>query len=338
LHEWRGELLRDAILSRELLQSRVDRTLATDPANDRINNRMNGEAGGASAPFALSPDGNNTNFNTSLTQWGSAMSEADKEAIESARKQLSKDAKLPQPAKLKAPKLDLWARAHHSPFEADDTKIGDALTTYVGGDYRVDRDLLVGGLVQVDESNRGLTAGPGSIAGQAYMAGPYMAYRVTPNITVDAKTAWGVARDSAMADSASTSFATNRMLSEAGVSGSWDINKWQLSQKGAVTYVDETSTAAIPGVAGTSVDSTRLRVGPELKRQIDVGANKSIEPFVYYKKSLNMDQVGGLDLTGSQDSVGGGLTLNKPNAYQIRATPDFTETAAESIDNSVAGR
>ena len=59
---------------------------------------------------------------------------------------------------------------------------------------------------------------------------------------------------------------------------------------------------------------------------------------MYYRKSLNMDQVGGLDLSASQDIVGGGLTLNKQNSYQIRATADFTETIAETVDNSVAGK
>ena len=41
----------------------------------------------------------------------------------------------------------------------------------------------------------------------------------------------------------SARFATQRMLSEAKVKGSWAINQWQLSQSGAVTYFDETSNA-----------------------------------------------------------------------------------------------
>ncbi|MGI8724179.1 MAG: hypothetical protein ACR2J1_02200 [Methyloceanibacter sp.] len=44
------------------------------------------------------------------------------------------------------------------------------------------------------------------------------------------------------------------------------------------------------------------------------------------------------ELLQRQDIVGGGLTLNKKNSYQIRATADFTETIAETVDNSVAGK
>ncbi len=327
-------------LSRELMQRRVDRTLATDPANERIDKRFNQTGAAEAQPFAIAPDGKNTNFNTSLTQWGSAITGAEKARFEKAREELAKKKiKLPRELTAANPKLDVWARAHHTAFEADDRKVGDALTTYVGADYKVRRDLLVGGMVQVDETERGIDANaPGSVAGQAYMAGPYMAYRVTPGITLDAKTAIGVAEDSAVADTGSADFATNRMLSEARVTSNVAIDKWTLTQKGAVTYIDERSSASVPGVAGSAVDATRLSVGPELKRPIDAGDGKSLEPFVFYKKSLNLDRGGPLDLSGSQDIVGGGVSLNKQNAYQIRATADFTETQAEKLDNSVAGR
>ena len=327
-------------LSRELMQRRVDRTLATDPANERIDKRFNQSGAAEAQPFAIAPDGKNTNFNTSLTQWGSAITGAEKARLEKARDELAKKKiKLPREIVAANPKLDVWARAHHTPFEADDRKVGDALTTYVGADYKLRRDVLVGGMVQVDETERGTDASAaGSVAGQAYMAGPYMAYRVTPGITVDAKTAFGVAQDSAVADTESADFATNRMLSEARVTSNVAIDKWTLSQKGAVTYIDERSSASMPGVAGAAVDATRLSVGPELKRPIDAGDGKSLEPFVFYKKSLNLDRGGPLDLSGSQDTVGGGVSLNKQNAYQIRATADFTETQAEKVDNAVAGR
>ena len=48
-------------LSRELMQRRVDRTLATDPANDRIDKRFNQTGAAEAQPFAIAPDGKNTN-------------------------------------------------------------------------------------------------------------------------------------------------------------------------------------------------------------------------------------------------------------------------------------
>ena len=69
-------------------RARVDRTLATDPT------RRPRPAGltttvaphGDVVPlFAMTADGDNTNFKTSLTQWGSALSVADQETLKQAQ-------------------------------------------------------------------------------------------------------------------------------------------------------------------------------------------------------------------------------------------------------------
>jgi hypothetical protein len=83
------------------MQRRVDRTLATDPAGDRFRwlNASSG-AGTATPPFAITLDGDNANFNTSLTQWGAALSDDDQEVLKDARKAFGDDASLPKAAKL----------------------------------------------------------------------------------------------------------------------------------------------------------------------------------------------------------------------------------------------
>lgn len=122
-----------------------------------------------------------------------------------------------------------------SPKLGDVGKEGNALTTYVGADYRLRRDLLIGGLVQLDNSHQTILAAPEAVDGTAFMAGPYMAYRVTPHIVLDAKAAWGAGHETATAATASADYATSRMLSEARVSGNWGWDRWQLSQIGGLT-------------------------------------------------------------------------------------------------------
>jgi hypothetical protein len=99
----------------------------------------------------------------------------------------------------------------------------------------------------------------------------------TRNIRLDAKAAWGIAHDSAISGAERLSLDTNRMLTEAKLTGNWGWNAWQLSQSGAVTYIDETG-GGITGLAETSVDVTRFTIEPELKRHIDTGNGASIEP------------------------------------------------------------
>jgi len=239
-------------LAKSLMQGRVNRTLATTPADERFT-RLNTPGTSAVVPFDMTPDGSNTNFRTSLSQWSASLSAADearlKEVIEASEKALP----LPQKVTPAPSKVDVWAEGRREDF----TGAGDAVTTFMGADYRASNNLLLGGMVQVDEANQTTLATPDAAAGTAYMTGPYLAYRVTPHITLDAKAAWGMGEDSAIVGDARTDFATQRMLSEAKVTGQWGWQGWRLSQSGAISYLDETS-ANIPGIAGTSVDVARL--------------------------------------------------------------------------------
>jgi hypothetical protein len=114
------------------------------------------------------------------------------------------------------------------------------------------------------------------------------------------------------------------MLTEARLTGNWGWNSWQLSQSGALTYIGEMSDG-IAGLAATSVDHTRFTVGPELKRHIDGGNGASIEPFAFFKSSLNLAEAG-WGAPVAQNTIGGGVMLAKPDKYSIRAAADFTES------------
>jgi hypothetical protein len=316
-------------LAQDLLQRRVDRTLATDPAGDRFR-RLNasGAPGTATSPFAVTPDGDDTNFTTSLTQWGAALSDADQEVLKDARKALGDDASFPKAAKLPAPRFDLWAQGRSESFTDNgaETKEGSALTTYLGADYRWYRTLLLGGMVQLDDSRQNVLAVPDAADGRAFMIGPYLAYQITPNVTFDARAAWGTSHDSAVAGTDTTSFATGRMLGEAKLSGNWSFDHWQLSQSGAITYLDETS-ANIAGVQMPAVDTARLSVGPRLKRHIDIGNDNSVEPFAFFTSSLDLADTG-LAAPIAQNTVGGGITFAKPQRYDISASADYTESTS----------
>jgi hypothetical protein len=54
------------------------------------------------------------------------------------------------------------------------------------------------GMVQLDDSRRSVLASPDASEVAAFIAGPYMAYRLTSNLLLDAKAAWGTAHDSAI--------------------------------------------------------------------------------------------------------------------------------------------
>ena len=86
-------------LARDFSRRRVDRTLATDPAAERLC-RLNRNAAPntGSALVSMTPGGSSTDFNTSLSQWGSALSAADAETLEQAKLSLDKNISLPSPS------------------------------------------------------------------------------------------------------------------------------------------------------------------------------------------------------------------------------------------------
>lgn len=323
-------------LAKDLMRRRVSRTLAVGPASDRLD-LLKTPGTAAVTPFVMTPDGGNANFTTSLSQWSSSLSAADREKLKAASEASGENLPLPQPVQ-DARKFDLWAKGRREAFGKDGrvTKEGSAVSTFMGADYRLDKDLLIGGMLQVDEAHQTILAAPDAVEGSAYMAGPYFAYRVTPHIVFNAKTAWGNAQDNAIAGSASEAFATQRMLSEAKVSGQWGWEGWQLSQSGAVTYLDETSIG-LAGASETSVDVTRLSVGPEVKRRFQAGENLSIEPFAFFKSSVDVAETGLAD-PSALNTIGGGVTLAEPDSYSIRATADYSEHTESTNPGEAKGK
>jgi hypothetical protein len=196
---------------------------------------------------------------------------------------------------------------------------------------------LVGALIQLDQAHENVMGAPEAFGGAGYLAGPYLAYRITPNVVFDAKAAWGGAQDIGLQGSHSDSFVTTRSLSEARLVGKWNWDNWQFSQTGSIMRAGELSHAALPGVPGTQVDVTRVMVGPELRRKFDAGDGNLLEPFVFLKTSLDLDD-SAAEPALPKNMVGGGFVLSRPNEYSIRATADYIGTTETEFRDVLTGR
>jgi hypothetical protein len=96
-------------LAASLSRACVDRTLATDPLGDRgrqLDNTITPQSDIVPL-FAMTADGDNTNFQTSLTQWGSALSIADQQTLKQAQEEVGGDLILPKTVK-RRPDFDIW--------------------------------------------------------------------------------------------------------------------------------------------------------------------------------------------------------------------------------------
>jgi hypothetical protein len=231
----------------------------------------------------------------------------------------------------------VWAESRQAPFQT----VGGAqalTTTYFGADYRLGSDLLLGAMVQRDDRILTLPIDGEVTATDAYLAGPYAAYRLSSNLVLGGRAAFGETSNGTALLSEETDFTTNRLLTEARLSGSWGLGEWQLMPAAAVTHVDETSIAAIPGVAETSVAMTHFTAGPEVRRPIDMGFGSSLEPFAFFKTSFDLDDLK-IGPGAARNTVGGGLVVNDADGYVIQAIGNYSETMGAAIpDPSLAGK
>jgi hypothetical protein len=231
----------------------------------------------------------------------------------------------------------VWAESRQAPFQT----VGGAqalTTTYFGADYRLGSDLLLGAMVQRDDRIVTLPIDGEVTATDAYLAGPYAAYRLSSNLVLGGRAAFGETSNGTALLSEETDFTTNRLLTEARLSGSWGLGEWQLMPAAAVTHLDETSIAAIPGVAETSVAMTHFTAGPEVRRPIDMGFGSSLEPFAFFKTSFDLDDLK-IGPGAARNTVGGGLVVNDADGYVIQAIGNYSETMGAAIpDPSLAGK
>jgi Autotransporter beta-domain len=231
----------------------------------------------------------------------------------------------------------VWADSRQEPLQAVDR--GPALTTtYFGADYRLGSDLLLGAMVQRDDRIVTLPISVELTATDAYVAGPYAAYRLSSNLVLGARASWGKASNGWTLASEEADFTTDRLLTEARLSGSWGLGEWQLMPTAAVTHVDETAISAIPGLSETSVTTTRFTAGPELRRSIDLALGSSLEPFAFFKTSFDLDDIK-VGPGTARSTIGGGVVVNAADGYLIQAIGDYSETVGAAIpDQSLAGK
>jgi hypothetical protein len=232
----------------------------------------------------------------------------------------------------------VWLDTRQAPSQSVSLDAPAQTTTYFGADYRLGSDVLIGAMVQRDDRTANLPIGGEVTAPDDYLAGPYAAYRLSTNLVLGARAAWGETSNGAPLLGETQSLSTSRLLSEARLSGNWDFGQWQLMPAAAITYTDDTSVASISGLSDATVQTTRFTAGPQLRRQIDAGDAGILEPFAFFKTSLDLESVKVMPGM-ARNTLGGGVVLSQPDGYSIQAIADYSETVgAELPDQALTGK
>jgi hypothetical protein len=151
-----------------------------------------------------------------------------------------------------------------------------------------------------------------------------LTYELTPNVVLGAKSDWtqgsSAARDSTLGEH----FATDRTQSEGSVTGKWGWGNWQFSQGAAAGFSNERASTATSSLTNAESDAAYFRAGPEVRRKFDAGDGKSVEPFAFYNKNIDLNNP--VLNSAVQSTLGGGLTVAKPDSYTLNATAGYSES------------
>ena len=180
-------------------------------------------------------------------------------------------------------RFDVWGEAYFSRLSYGEHE-GDFSLYYVGGDYRLSDDLLVGVLVQYDQFDaRG--GGEGAAEGDGWMAGPYITARIGPNLFADARAAWGQSDNRVTPLGLVTdAFDTDRQLYSASLIGRFDLGpNTRISPELAVRYLREEQHAYTDSydvlVPSQIVDLGELSFSPRIDHAIALSDTWTMRPF-----------------------------------------------------------
>ncbi|MCP4781241.1 MAG: autotransporter outer membrane beta-barrel domain-containing protein, partial [Hyphomicrobium sp.] len=244
------------------------------------------------------------------------------------------------PLQVPRTELDIWVEGQFSRYTDDlggINRTGDFRILYLGADYVLAPGVLVGALIQVDDTKEDINGSDrtGEIDGTGWMVGPYFMAKLLDNLFFDARAAWGQSnndiwlQDGKLDTYRTGSFETERWLATATLTGVHTYGGFRLSPElglayGYESYATYTNSLGQP-VKGASANIGRLTGGVELGYQIQMRNGTTIEPMVGITGIWNFDSTplkidGVLQQTDeSRAKVEGGLQISTPSGLGLRA-------------------
>ncbi|WP_017931628.1 autotransporter outer membrane beta-barrel domain-containing protein [Robiginitomaculum antarcticum] len=299
---------------------------------DRLQNRTGGSSGMSLNGFALP---GSRKLPVSLSVTGSDM------RASSSLSAIGKDG-------LAGGKIDIWGEAYRSNFTIQN-RDGDFSIYYLGADIKVSDDMLIGVLGQVDDID--FDGNIGGLGGDGWMVGPYVTARVSPNLFLDARVAWGKSDNEISPFGTYTdTFETNRTLVAATATGELPLSESVvLRPELGVQYLTEESDSYTDSlgsqIPGQNADQGQLSFAPRIHRDLNLSSGWVLRPYGeiegIYSFGDNVEEVlgsetrlrieGGIDafsmsgwrLTASAFSDGIGNDDFKANGFRVSLSKGF---------------
>lgn len=304
------------------LQRRLDRLRGTVAGGGMANIGGIAVPGASALPMAMQMNPTGGNFQSSL-----AMAAAATGDIERKRQ------------------LDIWTDLTYADVTLGDNR-GSFRLAYLGADYLVNPDLLVGALVQVDEFKRkGGLESRAAAEGTGWMVGPYVTAKLSDQLYGDARVAYGKSDNSVSPlGTYVDGFDTERMLFSGSLVGVFDLDeRTRIWPEASLRYIREKQGGYVDSynvaIPGQSIQQGEAAFSPRIEYTASTGGNWMLRPYAEFEGLLTFGAIddavvdnglrgranGGID-AASQD----GVRLNLSGFYDGIGESDF-EAAGVSV-------
>jgi hypothetical protein len=182
---------------------------------------------------------------------------------------------------------DVWAEGHYTRFEAAGDRSGDFIIGYAGVDCQVHASAIVGLLGQFDRMTDDIGVVDSHTEGNGWMVGPYATIRLTHDLFLDLRGAWGRSSNEIEIAGVSGTFDTERWLIHGKLTGDYNYDNFRVSPEVDVIYAEE-EQASFVDPTGVLIDAQtvglgRLRFGPEIAWRHPLENGGFVEPHFSVK-------------------------------------------------------
>ncbi len=241
-------------------------------------------------------------------------------------------------------RFDIWTEGHINKYD-DNTggynRDGDFSILYLGADYALTPNLVLGALVQFDWTSEDVNnpSLAGDVSGNGWMFGPYAALRLTDHLYFNARAAWGKSdNDILLVDpvlgTRTGSFDTDRWLISGELIGNWYRGNLRMSPAFELAYGNEDQKAYVNSngalIGSNDISLGRAKLGTEFGYATTLESGTIVEPVFGIEGIWNF---GGNDVILSNGynlndnllraRIEGGVVIGFTNGVDLRVVGDY---------------
>lgn len=207
-------------------------------------------------------------------------------------------------------RTDIWAEgvvAHQQNSELGSEGHFGMMSASI--DYLVRPGFLAGVMAQYDRMDEQFDVLGFEISGHGWMAGPYLGFRLSDNLFLDARALWGTSENQiARVLTYTDNFESERFLASARLTGHWNHGPWTFSPSAEFVWFEDESEAYTDSnglaIAGQNVELGRIIFGPEVSYSFTGTGGALVVPRLALKGLWNFETPEAVTISGitiSQD-------------------------------------